>query len=236
MKRASIKILVAIAITAACFLIYCRFVRVNRAGGVVRISEATALGEQISIALTIYEPPLHVTGDKISGATNEDWLAVKSKLHGSSILTFDQWKALMTPEFLKEMPMSEDLLFQRVQSTNRAMFARLADPTTPREVLRTFQQSILYTTEVKCKSGDFLLITCFGPGLVRSIVDAVEKPGEAWKSVEQFRRVGKQWKQEAFEVSKAAGIELIPWKDLDALKALAKCRRAIILDGKLRAQ
>jgi hypothetical protein len=89
---------------------------------------------------------------------------------------------------------------------------------------------------VKCKSGDFLLITCFGPGLVRSIVDAVEKPGEAWKSVEQFRRVGKQWKQEAFEVSKAAGIELIPWKDLDALKALAKCRRAIILDGKLRAQ
>jgi hypothetical protein len=223
MKRSFVLILCLLA-SAALFYVFIRSrPKPGKIGKYVEIAGVTALGSKISIDVTVYDPPLLVTGNRIDGNTNEEWLAILAKLKGTYLLTYGQFKDLVTPEFLRTTGYISEEKF----SADMKRFS---------EVLRTrepIKSSILHAAKLKCMNGEFLVITEFlGKHLVNNTIDAADD----LTVMMLFRRVDDKWKQESPSIMKDLGLDWIPWTDRNSLLALSKCTRASVINGVLRPQ
>jgi hypothetical protein len=185
------------------------------------IKGESLLGDRISIKLNNYERPLLVTGNRVDGGKDEDWMEVYLKLCESYRLEFDEFKKLVTPEFIKMTGYSSaEKYYAAVTNTRRAMANRPA-----------FRSSILYAVELNCRGGEFVIVVEYGGQHVQSNESNID---DHQKTIGLFRKVDGKWKQESFDVIDDLGINLIPWNSLPELKALEACHNAIVSDGKLR--
>jgi len=161
-----------------------------------------------------------VTDSKIEGGTDEEWLGVYSKLMDSFLLSYDQYKEIVTPAFLEMTGYTSEAHFQERMNKIRA------DPSSSKPA----ELSILSAVNLTCKNGEFVIITEYNGHLMKADSPVIENE----KGMTLLRKIDGKWKQE--DLRDEFGLDLIPWKNLEELKALAKCSKAIVSDGKLRAQ
>ena len=201
---------------------YCRERNLPSQSTVVAISGSSALGDNITINIRDYERPLLVTDSSVEGGTDEEWLPVFSKLMEPYSLSYDQYKEITTPAYLEMTGDSSESHFQGVKNKIR---------TEPPDG-KTLKLSILSAVNVTCKSGMFMIITVYN-GHVQSAKSPII--GNETASI-LLRKLGGKWKQESYNLMKESGIDSLPWEDLEAMRTLAKCSKAVLLDGKLHAQ
>lgn len=181
------------------------------------------LGPMITIKVKEFEQPIWVLGNQIIGDAHEEWLDVFSKIKAPYLLSFDQYKELVTADFLEMTGCTNEALFNGSMSLHR-------DALSKREPLKS---SVLCATYLECQNGEFLLITEYGGEFLTRPFRHIENN---LKTLVLLRRENGQWKQESFNLMARFGIDLIPWSDRDELLALGQARDAVVSGGALRAK
>lgn len=174
-----------------------------------------------ALTVKVYEKPLLVTGGEISGAGGEDWRGTFSKIKAPYLLSYDEYKKYVTPEFLDMTGYSKREVFE----TTIARAKSLSESRPP------IKSSVVWTALVEFPEATYLLITEAGMVHLASLDQIGNKDS---LGLVLLKRDGGQWQQESFKLIAQLGLGAIPWKEAGKLQALAAATKSEMVDGEVK--